>query len=237
MRNATAPGPVLPVPDRGEERGLRLADLLEETSPAARRARVEAATRPVLPALQPLLPDGRLPKGAVIEVAGDTGLLLALAAGPAAAAPTAWTAAIAMPTLGLAAARAYGLPWERLLVADTPGDRWSEVASVLAGACEVILLAAPTHVPPRTLDRLAAHLRRTGTVLLTPGPWPGARLRLEVTGHQWSGLGDGWGRGPAARARTAELRLPDQWGGVSAVVEADDPALTPQGAAPVGVPA
>ncbi|MET9402089.1 hypothetical protein [Kitasatospora sp. NPDC002965] len=234
MRNATAPdisapGPVLPVPDPGEERGLRLANLLEETSPVARRARVEAATRPVLPALQPLLPDGRLPKGAVIEVAGDTGLLLALAAGPAAAAPTVWTAAIAMPTLGLAAARAYGLPWERLLVADTPGDRWSEVASVLAGACEIILLDPPEPPRPRELQRLEARLRTTGTTLLTTTPWPSATLRLTTGNAVWHGLGDGHGalrsrtidahctgRGRATRPRTTRLLLPDETGSVSA---------------------
>ncbi|MGY0466943.1 hypothetical protein ACW14Y_42790 (plasmid) [Kitasatospora sp. cg17-2] len=232
--------PALPVPDVEEERRLRLADLLEETSPATRRARVEAATRPVLPALEPLLPDGRLPKGAVVEVRGDTSLLLALAAGPAAAAATVWTAAISMPTLGLAAARAYGLPLERLLLVDTPGERWSEIASVLAGACEVVLLDPPVPPRPRELQRLEARLRVTGTTLLTTTPWHGAALRLTTGGATWSGLGDGHGmlrsrtvevhctgRGRAARPRTARLLLPDETGSVSAPRTADATGTAP----------
>ncbi|MFF4385091.1 hypothetical protein [Kitasatospora sp. NPDC001547] len=43
---------------------------------------------------------------------------------------------ISRPDVGLAAARAYGLPWERTLPADDPGDHWAEVASVLADACD-----------------------------------------------------------------------------------------------------
>ncbi|MFD5616675.1 hypothetical protein [Kitasatospora sp. NPDC127060] len=62
-------------------RGDRLAELLQETSPAARLTRVEAATRPVHPALAPVLPDGRLPRGAVVSVRNDVSLLLALAGG------------------------------------------------------------------------------------------------------------------------------------------------------------
>ncbi|MFE4397940.1 MULTISPECIES: hypothetical protein [Streptomycetaceae] len=221
-RIAAVPAPA------GPERGERLAAMLEETSPQARRARVEAATRPVLPALEPLLPDGRLPKGAVVEVL-DTALLLATAAGPAAASDTLWTAIIGWPDLGLAAARAYGLPWERTLLADEPGDHWAETASVLADACDTIILK-PTSTPaPRQLARLEQRLRTTGTTLLTPLPWPGtAQLRLTVSESVWSGLGDGHGalesrtvaarctgRGRAGRPREVHLLLPDGDGGAS----------------------
>ncbi|MFF4385093.1 hypothetical protein [Kitasatospora sp. NPDC001547] len=63
LRIAAVPDPA------ASTREERLAALLEETSPQARRARVEAATRAVLPTLEPLPPDGRLPKGAVVAVA------------------------------------------------------------------------------------------------------------------------------------------------------------------------
>ncbi|MFB7678368.1 hypothetical protein ACFC26_43935 [Kitasatospora purpeofusca] len=232
----------------GADRRERLAGLLEETSPATRRARIEAVTRPVLPALEPLLPDGRLPKGAVVEVSGDTSLLLALAAGPAAEAATVWTAAISMPTLGLAAARAYGLPLERLLLVDTPGERWSEIASVLAGACEIILLDPPLPPRPRELQRLEARLRATGTTLLTTTPWHSATLRLTTGNPSWQGLGDGHGmlrsravdvhctgRGRAARPRTARLLLPDETGSVSTPRTADATVAMPAaGAAAAG---
>ncbi|MEV7783408.1 hypothetical protein [Kitasatospora sp. NPDC088351] len=131
-----------------------------------------------------------------------------------------------------AAASAPASTWAltRLVVADHPGDHYAEVVTALAAACPVIIAAAPTGLPPRAVERLAAHLRRIGTVLITPGPWPGARLRLEVTTRRWSGLGEGHGqltgrrvtvrvsgRGPASRSRRAELWLPDAAGGVAAV--------------------
>lgn len=232
-------GPALPRPDTKEERRLSLAELLDVTSPATRARQAQAAVLPVLEPLAPLLPHGGLAKGTVTEVT-DPGLLLALAAGPATADPHAWTAAVGLPDLGLAAAAGYGIDLRRLVVADDPGDHAAEVITVLAAACPVVLAAAPQGLAPRVLDRLAAHLRRQGTVLLTPGPWPGAQLRLQVTARRWSGLGDGWGqltgrqatvavtgRGSAVRARTAEVLLPDAAGGVTAVVEAGTAGAVP----------
>ncbi|MGW4896029.1 hypothetical protein ACWEQL_27810 [Kitasatospora sp. NPDC004240] len=115
--------------------------------------------------------------------------------------------------------------------------------------------SAPSSWPPRpavssrALDRLAAHLRRAGTAVLTPGPWPGAHLSLRVSAGQWFGLGDGWGRlmarkatveavgrGSAARPRTAELWLPDEHGTVTAVENGIVAEERPQDAAAV-VPA
>ncbi|WBP92029.1 hypothetical protein [Kitasatospora cathayae] len=221
------------VPDLSATPGERLAAMLEETSPQARRARIEASTRPVLPALEPLLPHGRLPKGVVVEVL-DHALLLATAAGPAAASDTLWTAIIGWPDAGLAAARAYGLPWERTLLADAPGDHWAETASVLADACETIILRPTSRPVPRQLARLEQRLRTTGATLLALDPWPGtAELRLTAGNAVWSGLGDGWGqltgrqvdvrcvgRGRAARPREVRLLLPDEHGGVSAAAPA-----------------
>ncbi|MFE7487937.1 hypothetical protein [Kitasatospora sp. NPDC057541] len=99
--------------------------------------------------------------------------------------------AVGLPDLGLAAAAGYGIDLRRLVVVDHPGEHAAEVITALAAACPVVLAAAPVGVAPRALGRLAARLRRTGTVLLTPGPWPGAQLRLQVTVSRWSGLGDG----------------------------------------------
>ncbi|MFD8706409.1 hypothetical protein ACFV1W_28020 [Kitasatospora sp. NPDC059648] len=93
------------------------------------------------------------------------------------------------------------------------------------------MVRPPERLAPRTTARIDAHLRRTGAVMLCHGrPWPGSALRLDVAGRRWSGLGDGWGqldgrqvevrafgRGSAARPRTARLWLPDASGGVSSV--------------------
>ncbi|MFE2726653.1 hypothetical protein [Kitasatospora sp. NPDC059327] len=228
MNLAPIPAPV-PVADLAAEHRGRLADLLDATSPATRARQAQATVLPVLGPLARLLPHGGLAKGTVTE-APDMSLLLALAAGPATADRYAWTAAVGLPNLGLAAAAGYGIDLKRFVVADRPGDHFAEVVTALAAACPVVLAAAPTDLAPRALDRLAAHLRRTGTVLITPGPWPGAQLSLEVTARRWSGLGEGhgqltgrrarvtvFGRGSAARSRDADLWLPDVSGFVSVV--------------------
>lgn len=104
---------------------------------------------PVLPALGAVLPEGGLRRGTAVSVgAGDTGLLLALAAG-ARGSDGGWAAAVGLPDLGLAAAAGYGLDLRRLLVADDPGPHWAEVVSVLAGAVELIMLRPDGPVAPK----------------------------------------------------------------------------------------
>ncbi|MFF1909489.1 hypothetical protein [Kitasatospora sp. NPDC058218] len=220
------PAPV-PVADLAAERRGRLADLLEQTSPQTRARQAQATVLPVLEPLARLLLHGGLAKGTVTEAA-DMSLLLALAAGPATADRYAWTAAVGLPDLGLAAAAGYGIDLARLVVVDFPGDHFAEVVTALAAACPVVIAGSPTGLAPRAVDRLAAHLRRTGTVLITPGPWPGAQLRLEVSSRRWFGLGEGHGqlagrevrvvasgRGAAARTRAVDLLLPGPYGGVA----------------------
>ncbi|MFE2723948.1 hypothetical protein [Kitasatospora sp. NPDC059327] len=173
----------------------RLTDLLEQTSPEARRARVDATTWPALDALAPLLPDGRLPRGCAVEVIGDRYLLGALAAG-AAQRSDVFVAAVGIADLGLAAMHALGISYARLAVADDPGPHWAEVTAALAreGAFGVILLEPTTPVQPRDRQRLAARLRESGTTLLVTTPWPGAALTLTSDEQRFAGLGDGWGQ-------------------------------------------
>ncbi|MQS11596.1 hypothetical protein F7Q99_04665 [Streptomyces kaniharaensis] len=206
-----------------------------EAVPAAGRGLL-----PVVPALREVLPEGGLRRGTAVSVAGgDTGLLLALAAGVRET-EGGWAAAVGLPELGLAAAEGYGLDLRRLLVADDPGPHWAEVVSVLAGAVELIMLRPDGPVSPKLAARLAAVLRRSGCVLLVAGPWPGAVLRLGVRSGRWFGLGDGYGqligrqvevmaegRGSAVRGRTARLWLPDEHGAVRAVEEAVESAEQP----------
>ncbi|WP_441246809.1 hypothetical protein [Kitasatospora sp. McL0602] len=194
---------------------------------------------PVLPALAPLLPEGGLRRGAAVSVHGDTGLLLALAAG-AAGPEGEWAAAVGLPDLGLAAAAGYGLDLRRLLLVDDPGQHWAEVVSILAGAVGLIMLRPDGPVPPQLAARLAAVLRRGGCALLVAGPWPGAALRLRVSSARWYGLGAGHGqllgrqveataegRGAAARPRTAQLWLPDEHGVARAVEAGESVAAAP----------
>ncbi|MFE3502980.1 hypothetical protein [Kitasatospora sp. NPDC059160] len=210
---------VIPITALSSDRSDRLADMLAETSPAARRARVEAATRPAHPALAPVLPDGRLPRGAAVQVVDDSVLLLALAGGAQEA--TGWTAIVGMPDLSLAAARQMGVRWSTTLLVDQPGPHWMEVTSTLARACEILIVKPSTDLRPRDVQRLDAVLRESGATLLTPDRWPSAALTLSTSSVEHHGLGQGWGqlthrtatvrcsgRGRAARARTLRLHLP-----------------------------
>ncbi|MEU1286223.1 hypothetical protein [Kitasatospora sp. NPDC005856] len=217
--------------ERGEREGW--------ATPDAGRTAEPRGLLPVPSALREVLPDAGLRRGTAVSVAGgDTGLLLALAAGVKET-EGGWAAAVGLPDLGLAAAEGYGLDLRRLLVADDPGPHWAEVVSVLAGAVELIMLRPDGPVPPKLAARLAAVLRRSGCVLLVAGPWPGAALRLGVRSGRWFGLGDGHGqlvgrqvevvaegRGSAVRGRTVRLWLPDEYGAVRPLREqpAADPA-------------
>lgn len=192
----------------------RLAEVLEQTAP---KADLEARYLPVPGALADLIPGG-LRCGTAVEVA-DPHLLLALAGS---AAPLGWHAAVGLPEVNWAAGEPYGLRLEQLLLVDNPGARWPEVVASLIPDVSTILLGPVSRPEPRVTKRLAALLRRHGTVLISTGVWPGSALRLGVSEPRWTGLGDGWGllagreatitvtgRGSITRMRSARLWLPD----------------------------
>jgi hypothetical protein len=179
-------------------------------------------------ALGALLPDRRLHHGSAVSIPEDLPLLLALGAA-AGAGHTAW-AAVGLPYLGALAASSAGLDLECGLWVDAPGERWPEVISTLADGVPLILLGQVGAVAERTHRRLAGVLRRSGTVLLVAGPWPGAQVQLSVESASWEGVGRGHGllrrrqvrvtasgRGAASVPRTAELWLPGPDGSVHSV--------------------
>jgi hypothetical protein len=193
---------------------------------------------PVLSGLADLVPEGGLQRGSTVVVEGGPGatsLALALAAGPSAAGGG--VAVVGRDDLGLAAAVEAGIDPERLaLVAEPPRDQWAAVVAALVGAVDVVL-AGPQRVGTADARRLAARARERGTVLVQiagsrPGQGSGLEvdLRLVVTEAEWTGVGQGHGhlrarrlvveatgRRRAARARRAELWLPDERGRIRAV--------------------
>ena len=185
-------------------------------------------TVPVLPALTGLMPDGGLPRGAMVgvgttiaadsgrgPVAGATSLALALAAGPSA--DGSWVAVVGRPDLGLSAAAEMGVDLDRLaLVDEPPPEGWAGVVAALIGAIDVVVVAP--HHPVRMADarRLAARARERGTVLIQVAAagdggrgraGAGARtaagleldLRLTVVDAEWRGVGAGHGHLQARR--------------------------------------
>jgi hypothetical protein len=189
---------------------------------------------PVLPALEPLLPDG-LRRGSVVAVSGSTSLVLALAAGASAAGS--WCAAVGLPSLGLVAAAEVGIALARFpMVASPPAGQFGAVGAALLDALDVVLAWPPPHVRLGDARRLAARARERGSVLVVgsgrvgsgrvDGWSEGVDVRLAVAQSVWAGLGRGHGRlvvrrmevvatgrRSAARERRAWLWLPAADGG------------------------
>lgn len=198
-------------------------------------------TLPVLDALAPLVPGGALRRGSTVAVGatagGATSLALALAAGPSAAGS--WTAAVGVPTLGLAAAAELGVALSRLLMVAGPGPAEAgTVVATLVDAVDVVLVGDGCRLRPADERRLVARVRERGAVLMwvsarrPPAAGAGADLRLDIVAARWEGVGDGHGhlrrrrvtveaggRREAARPRRVDLWLPAAAGGVDQVAE------------------
>lgn len=158
------------------------------------------AVRSVLAVPAPLaaiLPDGGLPRGAVVSLGdggGATSLLFTLLAAPSGA----WSALVGMPDIGLLAAAEMGVDLDRLVLIPEPGPDVLQVLSVLADGVDIIAVATgPGATPgatPARLRVLTARLRQSGAVLVVTGRWPGADLVLDSRIEGWTGLGRGHGR-------------------------------------------
>src|SRR5205807_5430750 len=110
-------------------------------------------------------------------VAGSTSLALALAAGPSSAGS--WCAAVGAPSLGLMAAAELGVDLARFpLVAAPPPAEWPTVVAALLDAIDVVLAWPPPYLRAGHARRLMARARERGAVLMVPGSFDGADVRL-----------------------------------------------------------
>ncbi|MCX5355522.1 hypothetical protein [Streptomyces mirabilis] len=192
-----------------------------------------------------LLPGGRIRPGTAVSTGHDMPLLLALAA-EASRTAVGW-AAVGLPQLGALAAEAAGLDLASGMRIDDPGRHWAQVLATVTEAVPVVLVGPLGPVPDRIARRLAAVLRRSGSILLAAGPWQGAEARLQVVSARWEGVGDGHGllrgrrvrvaaagRGAAAAPRYAEMWLPGPDGAVAPVLDESDAAYEPSPITAVG---
>ncbi|MCK1795955.1 hypothetical protein MTQ01_08050 [Streptomyces sp. XM4193] len=204
---------------------------------------VDQANRAEPRGLGTALPGGGLRPGTAAGTCGDLPLLLALAAeatGTVGAERGGAWAVVGLPQLGALAAADAGLDLGAGMWVDHPGRRWPEVVATAVEAVPVVLLglpagvrgvgraAGPATVPDRTVRRVGALLRRSGSVLLVAGHWPGAEVRLRVSRAVWQGVdGEGYGllrgrrtrvavggRGAGGVERAVELWLPGPQGAV-----------------------
>ena len=194
---------------------------------------------PVRADLRPLLPWPGLRRGSVVAVTagsppapGSTSLLLAVLAEAIRAGS--WGAVVGIPALGAMAAAELGANLERLALVPDPGTEWPTVVAALIDGLDLVAVRPSHPISASLARRLAARVKQRGGVVVSYGPWDGADVTLHPIEQRWQGLGQGhgrlrsrrlsvvsYGRGAAARPRTADLWLP---GG---------PPDTPAGAAPV----
>ncbi|MGW0041764.1 hypothetical protein [Rhodococcus sp. NPDC003348] len=192
------------VPARGESVATR-----PDRSAPGREAPGAAAERPVLPvpeALADLLPQGGLPRGAVVTVSGAGSLLVGLLASVTASGGHA--AVIGHPRLGLLAAAEMGAELGRLAVIPDPGPDPVEVAAVLLDGLDLVVLGlGGLAVPPSRARAVVARARSKGaTLVVTGGGWSGAEVRLDATVRGYDGLG-GHDESGCGRGRLRGLRL------------------------------
>jgi hypothetical protein len=169
-------------------------------------------------------------------------LLLALAA-EASAGRAGW-AAVGLPQMGALAAKSVGLDLVSGLRVDDPGRQWAQVVATLAEVVPVVLVGQLGTVAGQTSRRLAAVLRRSGSVLLAAESWDGAEVRMNVLSAVWEGISEGHGllrgrrvrvaavgRGGSSVPRYADMWLPGPDGRVAPLptgaVVLDDPETVP----------
>jgi hypothetical protein len=193
---------------------------------------------PVDEALAPLLPDGGLRRGHVVGCSGPAAVSLAVGVAARAVVAGSWLAVVGMPSIGVEAVDATGIPLERVVAIDAgSGPReWSERVAAAVDGFELVLTRPPAGAE-RTVRRVGQRLQARGAVLLPVGPSsPGVACDVELvtTPIAWSGIGQGVGHLAARRVRVVaggrrvprpvdvELWLPGSDGRVASVTPVDD---------------
>ena len=146
---------------------------------------------PVPPALTSVIPHGVLRRGSTVAVTGSLSLLLHLAA--SLTGEGAWTALVAQPDLGLAAAVDAGIDPARCVVVSHPGPDAPDVLAALIDGFDVVVVGECTALRERDRRSLSTRVRHRGATLLSTVTWPGADVVLDVTQRLSQGLNGGGG--------------------------------------------
>lgn len=236
--------------------GSDLLGILGETVPGG----LHAGLLPLSDATSHLLPGGGLRPGALVHVSGGAGattMALAMVAGPCRAG--AWVGCVGFPELGWEAAGEVGLPLQRVVAVEIPGDARTpfrtKAMAAMVDAFELVVCGPGAVVTTSTARRLRARARERGSVLVQVSgrnfdggarssvvPRPEGDVSLRVLGTEWEGLGRGWGylsrrttlvevsgRGPLGRPRRCEVTF-----GSSGSAEGGPSRVRPSGADPSG---
>ncbi|MFD0366343.1 hypothetical protein ACFQZZ_33340 [Nocardia sp. GCM10030253] len=191
----------------------------EATPPATTAADV----LPIGGGLGELLPNGGLPRGAVVGCTGGGSVLLGLLAAATAAGES--VAVLGNPRAGWLAFHEMGGRLDRLAHIPDPGPDPMAVAAVLLEGVPVVVLDMAGSAAPSRARAVVARVRSHGGVLIVTGPgWARADLELECRPAAYAGLGRGRGRlqavhlevrvsGRGTRPRTSRVTLAGALGG------------------------
>ncbi|MFD8249703.1 hypothetical protein [Nocardia sp. NPDC059691] len=163
------------------------------TEPPLRAAVDSSRVLSIAGGLGDALPEGGLPRGAVIACTGCKGPLLGMLA--AATAAGEWTAVVGLPSLGLLAVAEMGGDLSRVAHIAAPGPDPLEVAAVLLDGVPMIVFDAAGGASPSRMRALLARVRRNDAVLIvTSTNWTRPDLEIRSDLADYTGLGRGRGR-------------------------------------------
>lgn len=168
--------------------GVRSVDWAGAAPPQPHTSRLDGEWLTVPPALASVIPHGGIRRGSTLSMVGSTTVLLHLTA--ALAADGAWTAIIAHPDLGLAAAVDAGIDPERVVLIPEPGPGMAEVLGAVVDGFGLVVIGRTRAISERDRRAISQRIRHRGGVLICAEPWPGAEVTLEAVECSWQGLSD-----------------------------------------------
>jgi len=176
-----------------------------------------AASLPLPPELEPLVPGGRIVPGSVISVVGARSLLFRFFASASQAGG--WLGVVGCDNLGVLAVAQAGLVLPRVSFVAKTGSHAATVCAALLDAMSIVI-GSEVVLLDSERRKLAARARERGSVIFSETAWPGAQLTFHVVNRAWAGAdhGQGWlrtceltlhrtGRAHAARPQTFTVEL------------------------------
>lgn len=150
----------------------------------------------VVPALQPLFPEGGIVRGRCLACVGSAGVSTALALMAQATSDGHWAAITGIAAIGASAAAEMGVALERLVVVPGAPAHDPGVLSALIDGFEVLVVGGADRVSAAAARRLQARAQTRGVILVVVGSAGRFTVDVEVRGDGagWEGLGDGFGR-------------------------------------------
>ena len=134
--------------------------------------------------LSALLPGGDLPVGAAVSV-GNSASLVGWLLG--ATQRDRWVALVGWPELSSVALAEAGVDLEHLVVVPDVGGHAAAVLAALLDGVEIVVAGPGARLTASERRRLLARARQRATTILSPAPWEGAALLLDVQQSRWSG--------------------------------------------------